>query len=113
MLTKLEVQPKLTARGFQVSVVDYSDAKTLLYALRSIDKIISTVNGPNQIELIKAAVTARVRRFAPAEFEGPHELRPTDDILDRGRRIALEWLAHYSQYIQSSVFVCGILYERF
>lgn len=51
-----------------------------------------------------------VRRFAPAEFEG---LPSTVDPLDRGRSIARQWLKHYEQHIQSTVFVCGIFYERF
>lgn len=58
-------------------------------------------------------MSVRVRRFAPAEFEGPPQLRPANDPLDRSRSLALHWLNHYSQFIQSTRFVCGILYERF
>lgn len=87
--------------------------QSLQYALRGIDTVISTVTGPNQIELIRAAVSVRVRRFAPAEFEGLPQLRPADDPLDRDRTVARQWLAYYSQHIQSTTFVCGILYERF
>ncbi|WPH02588.1 Hypothetical protein R9X50_00545300 [Acrodontium crateriforme] len=105
-------QPELKQR-FQVAVVDYNDMETLQYALRGIDTVISTVTGTNQIELIKAAVSARVRRFAPAEFEGLPQLRASDDPLDRHRTSALQWLAYYAQNIQSTVFICGILYERF
>lgn len=83
------------------------------FALRGIDTVVSTVTGRNQIELIKAALSVRVRRFAPAEFEGPPQLRSANDPLDRGRTVALQWLAHYSQAIESTRFVCGILYERF
>jgi hypothetical protein len=85
----------------------------LKYALRGIDTVISTVTGPNQIHLIKAAVSARVRRFAPAEFEGPPQLRPSNDPLDRQRTTALSWLRHYKNNIEHTVFVCGIFYERF
>lgn len=57
---------------------------------------------------------ARVRRFAPAEFEGPPQLRNNvHDPLDRGRTAARQWLTHFSQHIQSTFFVCGVLYERF
>lgn len=94
-------------------MVDYNDIQSLQYALRGIDTVISTVTGDNQIELIKAAVSVRVRRFAPAEFEGPPELQNANDPLDRGRSNARRWLAYYSSHIQSTVFVCGILYERF
>lgn len=93
-------------------MVDYDDAESLRYALRGIDTVISTVTGPAQIDLIKAAVSVRVRRFAPAEFEGLSQLRSANDPLDRGRSRALHWLNHYSQFIQSTRFVCGILYER-
>lgn len=75
--------------------------------------MISTVTGHPQLRLIEAAVHCRVRRFAPAEFEGQPGLRPPNDILDRGRSSALELLDHYKHYIQSTVFVCGVLYERF
>jgi hypothetical protein len=94
-------------------VVDYTDGDNLKYALRGIDTIISTVTGPNQIHLIKAAVSARVRRFAPAEFEGPPQLRPPNDPLDRQRTTALTWLRHHKSNIEHTVFVCGIFYERF
>lgn len=93
--------------------MDYNDADNLKYALRGIDTVISTVTGPNQIHLIKAAVSARVRRFAPAEFEGPPQLRPPNDPLDRQRTVALSWLRHYQNNIEHTVFVCGIFYERF
>lgn len=112
MLTTGKEQPQLSERH-QVTVVDYSDLRTLQFALRGIDTVISTITGPNQIELIKAAVSVRVRRFAPAEFEGLPQLRPQNDPLDRGRTVARQWLAYYAQNIQSTTFICGILYERF
>lgn len=96
-----------------MSVVDYNDIESLKYALRGIDTVISTVTGRSQIELIKAAVSIRVRRFVPAEFEGLPQLRAANDPLDRGRTLARQYLQHYAQFIQSTTFVCGILYERF
>jgi len=78
-----------------------------------VDTIISTVTGNAQLRLIEAAVACRVRRFAPAEFEGQPGLRAQGDPLDRGRAAALALLQHYRGHIQSTVFVCGILYERF
>lgn len=101
------------SRNYRVAVVDYSNTTSLQFALRGIDTVISTVTGPNQIQLIKAAISVRVRRFAPAEFEGLPALRPENDLLDRCRSVARQWLAHYSQQIQSTTFVCGILFERF
>ena len=93
--------------------MDYSNIESLQYALRGIDTVISTVTGPNQIELIRAAVSVNVRRFAPAEFEGLPQLRSANNPLDRSRLLARQLLSHYSQRIQSTTFVCGILYERF
>lgn len=55
----------------------------------------------------------RVRRFAPAEFEGLPSLRSPNSPLDRGRSVARQWLESYRQHIQTTTFVCGILYERF
>jgi hypothetical protein len=78
-----------------------------------VDTVISTVTGNAQLRLIEAAVATRVRRFAPAEFEGQPGLRSQNDPLDRGRALALAHLQHYRSYIQSTVFVCGILFERF
>lgn len=112
-LTLQQDKPQLTSRGFQVIVVDYRDNESLKFALRGVDTVISTVTGSPQIELIKAAVSVRVRRFAPAEFEGPPGHRPANDPLDRGRTLALQWLNHYKEFIESTRFVCGIFFERF
>lgn len=78
-----------------------------------VDTVISTVTGNSQLRLIEAAVQCRVRRFAPAEFEGQPGLRDQNDLLDRGRHAALALLRHYGPYIQSTIYVCGIFYERF
>ncbi|CAK4030583.1 Hypothetical predicted protein [Lecanosticta acicola] len=104
-------QPQLVNNGYQVALVDYNDADTLRFALRGIDTVVSTVTGPNQIELIKAAANAHVRRFIPAEFEGPPESRSAED--DRGRTDARHLLTRFSRQMQSTIFVCGIFYERF
>lgn len=94
-------------------MIDYNDSDRLRFVLRGIDTVISTVTGPNQVLLIQAAVAARVRRFAPAEFEGSPQLRAANDPLDRGRSVARQWLEHFASNIQSTAFICGILYERF
>lgn len=112
-LTNSQDKSQLRENNLQVTVIDYNDPQSLTYALRGIDTVISTVTGPPQLALIQAAYACRVRRFAPAEFEGLPSLRPANHPLDRGRAVARQWLAHYAQEIQSTVFVCGILYERF
>ncbi|KAH7092062.1 hypothetical protein FB567DRAFT_588373 [Paraphoma chrysanthemicola] len=106
-------QSALISQGYQCQVVDYDDPASLQYALGGVDTVISTVTGTPQLRLIEAAVQCRVRRFAPAEFEGQPGLRGQVDVLDRGKNAALALLQHYQGYIQSTVFVCGILYERF
>lgn len=40
-------------------------------------------------------------------------MRTDDDPLDHGKKRFLEWLDHYRYAIESTVFMCGILYERF
>lgn len=57
-------------------------------------------------------MACRVRRFVPAEFEGRPSLR-TQPLLDRGRNSALARLNHYRQFIEHTVFVCGVFFERF
>ncbi|KAH9828526.1 NAD(P)-binding protein [Teratosphaeria destructans] len=112
VLLSREQRPQFS-KGCQVVLVDYSDMASLGFALRGIDTLISTVTGAGQIQLIHAAVFARVRRFALAEFEGLPSMRSHNDPLDRGRAAAQELLQYYAQHIQSTAFVCGIFYERF
>lgn len=104
----------LTAKGWQVIVVNYANQNDLKYKLAGVDTVISTVTGSPQIALIDAAAAVRVRRFAPAEFEGQPSLRPQADPLDRGKAAALARLQYYNAYgMHSTSFVCGILYDRF
>ncbi|KAL8897532.1 MAG: hypothetical protein Q9192_002524 [Flavoplaca navasiana] len=109
-------KPQLSAKGWQVVVVNYDEAhrQDLVFKLAGVSVVISVISGPAQIALIDAAAQAGVRRFAPAEFEGPAALRPQTDALDRGKRAALERLRYYqTRGMQYTSFVCGILYERF
>ncbi|KAI4223740.1 MAG: hypothetical protein LQ349_007369 [Xanthoria aureola] len=109
-------KPQLSARGWQVVVVNYDDShrQELAFKLAGVSVVLSVISGPAQIALIDAAAQAGVRRFAPAEFEGPAALRPQQDALDRGKRAALERLQYYqTRGMQYTSFVCGILYERF
>ena len=108
-----QAQPGLQSQGYQCQVVDYSDPSSIQHSLMGVDTIISTVTGNAQLRLIEAAVACRVRRFVPAEFEGQPSLRTQNGLLDRGRAAALALLQHYHGYIQSTVFICGVFYERF
>jgi nucleoside-diphosphate-sugar epimerase len=79
-----------------------------------VDTVISTISGTPQLALIDAAANVHVRRFVPSEFEGSPALRPVGDVLDRGKRAALQRLEHYQPYgMDYTTFTCGIFYERF
>lgn len=106
-------QTVLISQGYQCQIVDYKSSSSLQHALTGVDTVISTVTGKPQLRLIEAAIQCRVRRFAPAEFEGQPGLRAPNTILNRGKSSALARLQQYAAYIQSTAFVCGIFYERF
>ncbi|KAK4896133.1 hypothetical protein LTR27_005990 [Elasticomyces elasticus] len=112
VLLSREEKPQLS-RDYQVTVVDYGSLQSLQFALRGIDTVISTVTGLSQLELIKAAISVRVRRFAPAEFEGLPSMRRPNSTLDRGRSTARQYLETTEHQMQTTSFICGILYERF
>lgn len=113
----LQPKPQLASEGFQVMVVDYESRKSLEYALRGVDVVISTVPGTVQIRVIDAAIKVGVKRFAPAEFEGRPSRRADENMinhsLDRGKSAVLVHLHRNRSKIESTVFVCGVLYERF
>ena len=109
----LQAQPQLTSQGYQLLVVDYDHRSSLEHAVTGVDTVISTVTGPPELQLLQACVAQNVRRFAPAEFEGRPTARPDNDPLDHGKKTILAWLEHYRNQIESTVFVCGVLYERF
>jgi hypothetical protein len=76
--------------------------------------VISTISGPAQLALIEAAAHCHVSRFIPSEFGGLPSLRPATSPFDQGRHAALQRLAELtSSGMVSTVFSCGIFYERF
>jgi hypothetical protein len=106
--------PGLTAKDWQVLVVDYNNSSDLRFKLAGVDTVISTVSGTAQLNLIEAAASARVRRFVPAEFGGPPALRLQGDMLDNQRRAAILRLSQLEGTgMKFAVFTCGIFYERF
>lgn len=106
-------QPELIQAGFQIHLVNYDDPDQLQYACLGCNVVISTVPGRIQIKLIDAAISAGVSRFAPAEFQGLPELRPSDDELDDGKADVLNYLHANQRQLEYTCFVCGILYEHF
>ncbi|KAK6219382.1 hypothetical protein LQW54_002112 [Pestalotiopsis sp. IQ-011] len=110
--------PEFENYGCQVIAVDYGDLESLQFTLRGVDLVISTISGPEQINLIDAARRARVGCFVPSEFEGPLSRRPTDhDPFERDSLTALDFLdrcaASRSRPMRYTVFSCGLFYERY
>jgi hypothetical protein len=100
---------------FQTAQVDYTLQASLHMALKDVDTLISTVTSATaELALIDACLTARVRRFAPAEFEGVLDTRPlASSAASSGRFDVLNRLREERHRLDSTVFVCGILMERF
>ncbi|KIV84036.1 hypothetical protein PV11_06011 [Exophiala sideris] len=106
--------PGLTAKGWQVLTVDYSNSADLTFKLAGVDTVISTISGTPQLALIDASAAAHVRRFVPSEFGGPPSLRPQNDLLDQSHRAAIHRLHQLEPTgMRFTIFTCGILYERF
>lgn len=104
----------MTAKGWQVLQVDYSNSNDLRFKLAGVDTVISTISGSPQLALIDAAAAARVRRFVPSEFGGPPSLRDRRDPTDNRRSDAIVRLAqHEPSGMRFAVFTCGVFYERF
>lgn len=92
--------------------VDYSSPDSLHLALAGVDTVISTVSNEPQLALINSCLTARVRRFAPAEFEGVPYKRPMIEQY-RDKISTLNRLREVRHRLQSTVFCCGVFYEWF
>ena len=95
--------------------VDYNRHDGLRYALRGVDLCISTVAGPEQINLIMASADSGVRLFVPSEFEGSMRHRPAQDPIDRGSAQAMSLLKHLddTKRMRYTIFSCGLFMERF
>jgi hypothetical protein len=79
ILTRKSSKPSsTTVEGVEVRPVDYIDHASLVEALKGVHTVISVLKIPGpewleyQVNLLRAAVDAGVKRFAPSEFEnGP------------------------------------------
>ncbi|RPB12147.1 NAD(P)-binding protein [Morchella conica CCBAS932] len=105
-------RPDMVDQGFIVIRVDYQVPESLVTALSGVDTVISTVSKEPQLILIDACITAGVRRFAPAEFEGVPSARPIIEPC-RDRITTLNRLREVQGQIQPTVFSCGFFYEWF
>ena len=115
LLTHIKTRPEYAAHGLQVHPVNYYSHESLGYALQGVDLVISTISGPEQINLILAAGDGRVRHFVPAEFEGSLSHRRPHDPLDQSSTQALDLMRHLDQRrrMRFTVFSCGVLMETF
>jgi uncharacterized protein YbjT (DUF2867 family) len=90
--------------GAQVAAVDYADRASLVSALQGVHTVISTIwatdetLATSQLALLRAAVEAGVKRFAPSEFavravpDEPLSLyRPKSVVSEAVAKSGLEW----------------------
>lgn len=101
-------------QDWQVLVVAYEKPSALVYVLRGVDLIVSTVNGQAQLALLEAAAIVQVRHFIPSGFSGPEQCTPRrtkkrdwQDLMDR-----LQFHEAQSS-LRYTVFTCGVFYEQF
>lgn len=78
ILSSRRVIDQQPTADISIRTVDYADVSNLYYALSDVDILISVLKIPGpewvtyQMNLLRAAITAGVKRFAPSEFElGP------------------------------------------
>jgi len=104
-LSRSSSNPTLEALGVQIIAVDYNDHASLVSALDGVHTVISTIGGANyemivtaQLALLRAAVDAGVKRFAPSEFavqgvpDDPMKIyRFKVTVVDALAKSGLEW----------------------
>lgn len=107
--------------------MDYANDEDLIFCLRGVNLVISTIPGAAQLSLIEAARRARVKTFVPSEFEGSPRRREDGDAAamaspggrdEETSEPALQALRRAAQSGSSrpmayTVFSCGVFYERF
>lgn len=105
---------RFKGQEWQVIQINYSSRKSLIYTLKGVDLVISTVHSSAQLELIDAAVEAGVKHFIPSSFSGPFQCCPLQwpNLLWKQ---TLEKLRLYEQKesMRYTIISCGIFYERF
>jgi len=74
VLSRSSSNPHLEALGVQIAAVDYTNHASLVAALIDVHTVVSTIAAgdetfaTSQIALLRAAVEAGSKRFAPSEF---------------------------------------------
>src|SRR5690606_11783705 len=120
-------RPEYATHDIQVQPVNYYSHERLSYALQGVDLVISTISGPEQLNLILAAGESNVGHFIPTVLEGRIKNGTAAAAaaaaasaagrvpLDRGSTQALALLQHLAlrKDMRFSVFSCGIFMETF
>ena len=76
----------LTAKGVEVIKVDYANHEQLVRALRGVHTVIVSLISmdasciESQVNLLNAALEAKVKRFAPSEWTGYHDATHRDQV---------------------------------
>jgi hypothetical protein len=107
----------LIAKGVTVVSVDYNDHKQLVQALQDVHTIISCIADLNescrdaQLALLKAALAAGVKRFAPSEWAGPSEKNTAIELYTRIKRPVVD--AVKNSGIEYTLFFNGLFMDYF
>jgi uncharacterized protein YbjT (DUF2867 family) len=104
VLSRTSHNATIETLGAQVAAVDYADHASLVSSLRGVHTVISTIwatdetLATSQLALLRAAVEAGVKRFAPSEFavralpDEPMTLyRPKSVVAKAVAKSGLEW----------------------
>jgi len=95
-------------------VVDYENPASLVYILKGVDVVISTICNTAQLALVEAAAGARVHHFIPSAFSGP-EQSAAQSIGQEQWQGLISLLQHHEaeSSMRYTLFTCGVFYERF
>ena len=102
-------QPEFAKQGIDVRPVDYSNHVELVKALEGVHTLLSTIGGSltglldAQLNLIKAAEEAGVKRWAPSEYAGK-----AYEGVDLYRPKAVVWEATQKSKLEYTRFSCGL-----
>lgn len=109
--------PSLVAKGVSVISVDYSNHNQLVQALQDVHTVISCIADLNescrdsQLALLKAALAAGVKRFAPSEWAGPSEKNTIIELYTKNKKPVVD--AVKNSGIEYTLFLNGLFMDYF
>ena len=107
----------LTAKGVEVIKVDYSNHEQLVRALRGVHTVIVSLISmdasciESQVNLLNAALEAKVKRFAPSEWTGHHDEHTVIKLMRDIKIPVLDKVK--ASGIEYTVFMNGVLMDYF